>query len=194
MEDLDLPLLHSIANGEERALRELMERHQRPLFHFVARMVRNHEDAEEIVAETFVRVHRHAGRYRPRAKVVTWLYSIATNLCRDLHRKQSRWKWLSLFSTSGPEVPNTDDRPLVDRISDQSSAADEELLHAERIARLQQLIDHLPPGLKAPFVLQVLEEKSQRECAEILNLSEKSVEARVYRARKRLKQAFDPET
>lgn len=183
-EDPDRPLIPAIAEGNERALRELMERHKDKVFRFAYRWVRNESDAEEIAAETFVRVHRHAARYLPRAKVATWIYSITANLCRDHARKAWRRKVFTLFSPArddGSGGPSPEER-----IPDPRPTADEDLLRSETTAHVLALVDSLPVKLKAPFVLHVIEEHSQRECAEILGITEKAVETRIYRARKRI--------
>ena len=182
-DDPDKPLLEAIATGSESALRELIERHQEKLFRFAYRQVRNAEDATEIVAETFVRVHRYAARYRPRAKVVTWIYSIATNLCRDFHRRSKRNRFLARFWSAAEPF---DGRPTIERVQDPAPGADHQLMKAEDEAHLQNLINDLPIKLKTPFVLHVLEEHSQRACADMLGVSEKTIETRIYRARKRL--------
>ncbi len=184
-EDPDKQLISAIAEGSEHALRELMERHKDAVFRFAYRWTRNEADAAEIAAETFVRVHRHAARYTPRAKVVTWIYSITANLCRDHARKAWRRKVVSFFSAAH-EGENESGPSPEERIADTRPTADVALLRSETTARALALVDALPPKLKGPFVLQVMEENSQRECAEILGITEKAVETRVYRARKRI--------
>ncbi len=190
-EDPDRPLLVAVARGNEAALRELIERHQDKLFRFVYRQVRNAEDATEIVAETFVRVHRYADRYRPRAKVVTWIYSIATNLCRDFHRHSKR---RSFFSRIWSDFDANEERPAVERIRDKTPTADHQLMQAEEAAHLRALIDDLPLKLKTAFILHVLEEYPQKVCAEMLGVSEKTIETRIYRARKRLQAQVSKES
>ena len=189
MEDPDQPLLAAIAGGSEEALGELIDRYREKLFRFVYRIVRNEADAAEIVSETFVRVHRYSANYRPKAKVVTWIYTITTNLCRDHHRREKRRRFLSLFSVSEKADGETG-ASLADRIADTGPPADESLLQSERHRRALELIDALPPKLKSPFILNVLEEHSQKECAELLGVSEKTIETRVYRARQRLREGI----
>lgn len=183
-EDPDRRLIVAIAEGSEHALRELMEGYKEKTFRFAYRWVRNEADAAEIAAETFVRVHRHAARYKPSAKVSTWIYSITANLCRDHTRKAWRQKVFSIFSFAHDD-DNGGPSPE-ERIRDPRPTADEDLLRSETTAQALALVDSLPSKLKAPFVLHVIEEHSQRECAEILGITEKAVETRVYRARKRI--------
>lgn len=184
-----MTLLEAIAAGDEAALGQLMTRHQDKLFNFAYRFVRSEEDAAEIVSETFIRVYRHAANYRPRAKVATWIYSITSNLCRDHHRRQKRWHLLSLFSTATTKAGN-EGTDLEERIPSKDPAADESLLRSEAHEILLKHIDTLPPKLKASFILHVLEDHSQKACAEILGVTEKTIETRIYRARKQLQAAL----
>ncbi len=184
-EDPDRPLLSAVAEGREDALRELMVRHKEAVFRFAYRFLQNEADAAEIAAETFVRVYRNAAKFQPRAKVSTWIFTIASNLCRDHARKAWRHKVFSLFA---PDADSREHNPTTpeSRLADDQPNAGESLALRESVAEALAAVDALPLKLKSPFILQVLEEKSQRECAQILGISEKAVETRVYRARKRI--------
>jgi RNA polymerase sigma-70 factor, ECF subfamily len=65
--------------GKPAALSGLMERHARPVFQFLYRMLGDEEDANDLAQETFIRVFRAAASYRPNQKFTTWLYAIAAN-------------------------------------------------------------------------------------------------------------------
>jgi len=84
--------------------------------------------------------------------------------------------------SEGPEPAWRDPSPL----------SDEALIERERLARLEQAIAQLPRNLKEPLLLTVLEGLSHKEAADALGLSAKSVETRVYRARKRLAEQLAP--
>lgn len=107
--DPDLPLIHALQSGDDSALNELMRRHREPLFHFAFRMVRNGVAAGDIVQEAFVRAYFAAARFKPKATVKTWLYSIALNVSRDhLRRLAKRRGDVSLDTASGrPELSET---------------------------------------------------------------------------------------
>ena len=176
--DLDLPLVRALQAGDESALNELIRKYQEPLFRFICRYTGDEETARELLQETFVRLYFGIRRFKPRAKFATWLYSIAMNLCRDYarskHRRQSyATKSLDSGDVHG-EVPG----------ADRGTAADVE--SHERLAALEKAIKELPHELRTTLLLFAVEGYSQQECAELLGVSAKAVEARVYRARKRL--------
>lgn len=187
MDDPDLDALRAILDGQEIGIRQLMERHKEAVFRYVYRYTRNAVDAEEITADTFVKVYFNAEKYRPKGKVRTWIFTIATNLCRDRYRKKIRFWPVSLDAGLGEDRSFT----LKEKLSDSSADASAIAAEAEFEEQVHQAINRLPPKLKAPFVLFVLEEHSYQESAAILHCSEKAVETRIYRARKLLRQYLD---
>ncbi|MEI8343058.1 MAG: sigma-70 family RNA polymerase sigma factor, partial [Verrucomicrobiota bacterium] len=86
----DGELMLRLQNGENTALNELMNRWQQPLTGFICRYVGNEADAVDLAQETFVRVFESRHRYKHSAKFSTWLFTIASNLCRNLSRWQKR--------------------------------------------------------------------------------------------------------
>lgn len=178
-DDPDLPLVQQLQSGNDQALDELMARHQQRIHRFIWRYFPNEHDALELAQETFVRAYFNIHKFNPRALFSTWLFSIALNLCRD--RSRSRAHKLARHSISlspgendemVPELPSGDPPP------------DEILQHGEKMLALEQAIASLPPELKEPFIMSVLEGLSHRESAVLLGLSEKAVEMKIYRARK----------
>ncbi len=183
MDDPDLPLIQALQQGNDSALDELMQRHKEPLFRFIYRYVLNEEEARDLLQETFVRVYFKRDQYRPSAKFTTWLYHVALNLCRDHARshagKQDRLtESLVVRSDEGEER----ERDITAKSANPAEVAqtNEELLILERA------IQTLPPDLKAVLILAALENRPQKECADLLGITVKAVETRVYRARKML--------
>ena len=70
----------SVADGDERAFEQLIERHQGAVIGTVAKMLRNSSDAEDIAQQVFIRLWKSAPRYKPKAKFTTFLFTITRNL------------------------------------------------------------------------------------------------------------------
>ncbi|HLS28110.1 MAG TPA: RNA polymerase sigma factor [Opitutales bacterium] len=185
--DPDLALIEAIQKADESALRTLMERYREPIFRFAWRYVRNDTIAAEIAEETFVKVFFKAHSFRPKAKVSTWIFSIAANLCHDHYRREARRKILPLFGFPG-KTDGGNSTEMAARIPDRSSDTEQAILDRENEALVAAAVDRLPAKLKSAFILFALEGHSQRECAEILGISPKTVETRVYRARRHLRE------
>lgn len=175
--DPDWPLVRALQEGSEQALAQLMEKYQQPLFRFIFRYVGDEETARDVLQETFVRVYFKARKFKPHAKFSTWLHTIAANLCRDLAR--SRQAQYARVTTS-LELFDPDHSHTASR----AATPAEILLKSERLQALQEAIASLPHKLKTALIHFSLENRSQNECAELLGVTAKTVETRVYRARK----------
>lgn len=183
--DVDLPAIERIQKGDEQGLVVLMERHRESIFRFCYRFVANEADAAELTEETFVRVFQNARKFRPKAKVVTWIFSIAGNLCRDfLRRSKKRRADVSLSSS----VAGSENLELLDVVESKERSPDQDAVAGEVLSAIEAAIASLPHALKFPFIFCVLEDHSYDDCAEVLNTNRKTVEMRIYRARKALRQ------
>ena len=182
--DTDLRAIELVQTGDEQGLVELMERHRESVFRFCYRFVSNEEDAAELTEETFVRVFQNAGKFRPRAKVVTWIFSIAGNLCRDFLRRGKKRRFdVSLSS----RLPGAENQELIDAIESEERTPEQVAVSNEALSAIERAIASLPHKLKFPFIFCVIEEHSYDDCAVILNTNRKTVEMRIYRARKELR-------
>jgi RNA polymerase sigma factor (sigma-70 family) len=177
-DDPDLPLALALQSGDDEALAELMRRHREPLFRFIQRYVLDHTTAADLVQETFVRAYFHVAQFRPQARFATWLYRIALNLCRD-HSRSAGARQARLTTTFSATDDATTER----------TPRDEASTH-EALRQLEISIERLPHDLKAPLILTALEGVAQERCAELLGITRKAVETRVYRARKLLEKSL----
>jgi len=188
-QDPDLDLVRALQAGEETALNELIARHQAPLFRFIFRFTAHEEDARELTQETFVRVYFKINTFQAQAKFSTWLYRIATNLCRDRLRSRQHRENRTTDSFQA-DRKETESSPQMD-LPDTTPTAFEAIVSKERMAELATAISQLPPKLREALVLSALENMSHAECGEILRTTAKSIELRVYRARKLLMEKID---
>jgi RNA polymerase sigma-70 factor (ECF subfamily) len=181
VDDADLSVMQALQAGDDSALNELISRHREPLHRFVYRYMRDEVAARDIVQETFVRVYFKAGKYEPGSTVKTWIYAIAMNLCRDQFRRMARHRGDLSFDDSSDRL-----RACVEPV-DPSPGPNAQAVQGDQFAQLQQAIDRLPHPLKAALVLSALEGRTQKETAEILGTTPKTVELRVYHAKEKLR-------
>jgi RNA polymerase sigma-70 factor (ECF subfamily) len=185
--DLDIRSIEKIRQGEEAGLKELMSRHRESLFRFIYRYVHNEADATELTEETFFRVYQNADRFRPKAKVSTWMFSIAGNLCRDYLRKNKKRKGdLSLDA----KIDETSGVQRGDTLASDARNPEETTRSNESLKAIEAAIQTLPHKLRFPFIFCILEGNSYDACAEVLKTNRKTVETRIYRARKQLREAL----
>lgn len=177
-----MPLIRALQAGDDSALDELIRRHQTPLLHFVHRYLRDETAARDVVQETFVRTYFKAPKFEPRASVKTWIYAIAINLCRDESRRMARRRsHLPLDEPAGAQGAPP-------QLADPSPSPDETAGQHDQFSALQAAIEQLPRPLREALVLFALDERSQKEAADILGTTPKTMELRVYHAKNRLRQ------
>ncbi|MDO8540172.1 MAG: RNA polymerase sigma factor [Opitutaceae bacterium] len=182
--DPDLPLIEALQASDDSALNELIDRHREPLRRFVFRYLRNDAACEDVVQETFVRVYFKADKFRPKSSVKTWIYTIALNLCRDQFRRLARHRGdVSMDAPARSDAPRTE-------VADAAPPPSARAVDSDRFARLQRAIDELPEKLREAIVLFSLEQRSQHEVADILRITPKAVETRIYHAKARLRAAL----
>jgi RNA polymerase sigma-70 factor (ECF subfamily) len=168
--------------GHDAALNDLMERHAKPVFHFLCRMLGNEDDANDLAQETFVRVFKSRDSFRAEQKFSTWLFTIAANLARNHFRWRTRHPNISLDA----ENPETE-QSLGSTLPANNPAPNEQALTAERAKAVRLAVSKLPEDLREAMVLCEWEERSVAEAAAILETTSKAVESRLYRARQILR-------
>lgn len=173
-EDPDVRRMLAFRAGDDAAFDALFERWAGPLLGYLERMVGDAAIAEELVQESFLRVHRARDRYDPRAKFSSWLYRIATNLAlNELRRAHRRHPHASTDARA--------ERGLELRASEPSAVARVEARQMN--ALVEDVLDALPARQRMALWLSAVEGFSYAEVAATLETSESSVKALVHRAR-----------
>jgi len=178
--------LQDVQQGNEEALLALMQRHKQALFQFVYRYLGNDADASEVTESTFFKVYQKAHTFSPKASVKTWIFSIALNLSRDLLRRRKKYQHHVSFEGSQFLREHSESIPLNETLDSGIVDPARHLSSTDHLSQIASIIQRLPEKLRFPFVFCVLEDHTHDECAEILKTSRKTVETRIYRARKRL--------
>ena len=174
--------MQRLVNGNDAALDRLIERHGQRLFHYLIRLLQIEEDAADVAQEAFVRVYQHRGRFNPRQRFSTWLYTIATNLARDRLKWRSRHPQVSLNQSSAET-----DGGFEDLLPDSNPSPDAVVTLNERAHAVREAIAALPEELRTPLLLSEYQSLPNAEIASVLSCSVKAVESGLYRARQRLR-------
>jgi RNA polymerase sigma-70 factor (ECF subfamily) len=173
--DEDVRLMLAFRGGDDAAFEALFERWAARLLRFLERMVRDTAVAEELVQETFLRVHRARTRYEPDAKFSTWLYTIAANVARNELRRPFR---------RAPHDSTDAERegaPL--ELAAEDSPVDEIVNARREGSEVEAALQKLPERQRAALWLAAVEGLPYAEVAQALETSESSVKALVHRAR-----------
>jgi RNA polymerase sigma-70 factor (ECF subfamily) len=172
--DTDEALVRRAQDGDERAFGELVTRYEAKVYNLAMKMVRNPEDAEDVLQDTFLRAYRAIKLFRGHSTFSTWVYRITANSALMRLRK----KQLPTVS-----IEDADEREAPVNIADWTPGPVDQLLSQETRQVMNEAIEALPPEFRQVFVLRDIEELSNTETAEILGLSVAAVKSRLHRAR-----------
>jgi RNA polymerase sigma-70 factor, ECF subfamily len=167
----DEALLGSVARGDKPAMRALFGRFHVRVFRFLVRLVKNDALAEELLNDVFIAVWRHAGQFKARSRVSTWLLAIA------------RQKALSgLGRPTEKELDEVALRSIEDPADDPEVA----LGKVERNKLMRDCLEQLSPAHREVIDLVYYHERTTEEVADILAIPRATVKTRMFYARKRL--------
>ncbi len=166
---------------------EIYSKHSKLVFNLALQYVQNVEDAEEISQDVFVSIHQSFRKFQENSEIKTWIYRIVINKSLDFIKAKNRKNRFalitSLFHFDGSEVKNMHlhfNHPGI--LLEQKEAVENIFRH----------INSLPDNQKTALILSKLEHKSQKEVAEIMNLSSKAVESLLQRAKVSLAKKIKP--
>lgn len=182
LEISDEALCQRIAERDEAAFDQLVERYQGRAYRLAWSILRDAEEARDASQEAFIRLFQTAGSFAGRARFSTWFYRLLVNLCLDQRRK-TRW-WRQIFASSdgaGRQGDESSESPL-DRLPAASTDPLEGMSKEKETDRLWAAVGTLSPQQRAVVVLQAQEELSTKEIATILKCSEATVRVHLHRA------------
>ena len=169
--DADALLVARIRAGDEEAFEIVMARYQAPLFRYLRGLVGDHELANDLMQETFLRAYRAINSLDDPGLLRSWLYRIAHNQAISALRRRRLINWLPLVFGQHVSVP----------------APDRSALEA---ARVQAALARVPPQQRAPLLLHLVAGFSYAEVAALLQVSEGTVRMRISRGRAAFRAAY----
>jgi RNA polymerase sigma-70 factor (ECF subfamily) len=171
-------------SGQPRGFERIVERYHAPVERLLRVMVRNHEDAEDLLQETFLRAHRFLHRFDVARPFGPWIMRIAANLAKNHLRGRSGWLTVSL-----DEAPEGEDEPVQGRwLADVSCLR--EIEYRELLDATQRALASLPDEFRIVMEMRAIGEMSYEEIADALAVPIGTVMSRLNRARHRLQSAL----
>lgn len=170
--DVDAELMLRVGQGDEQALREIIEHWKGPLINFFYRSLRSVEASEDLTQVVFIRIYKAAERYQQTAKFSTYLFHIARRVLINEFRRQSR-------------------KPLdaVDPADLQASIPGRDKLQLMELEEaFAQALETLPENQRTAILLLKQQQLSYEEIAEAMEASESAVKSWIHRARQKLKE------
>ncbi|MEH7307660.1 RNA polymerase sigma factor SigX [Neobacillus drentensis] len=160
---------------------ELYQKYHHDVFQFLFYMVRNKEQAEDLVQEVYIRVFKSYGRFEGKSSEKTWLFSIARNVAIDFFRKQKGWKerLLEKFDWS------------TDQLKDRYPIPEEIAVQREEIRWVYNCLEYCTFDQRAVIILRYIQDLSISETAQALGWTESKVKTTQHRSLKVLKKHME---
>ena len=173
----DEQLITRALTGDQKAYELLLVRHRKAIFHVVTKIVRNKEEAQDLVQETFMKAFNALASYRSEYKFSTWLYKIAANCAIDFVRK----KRIEALSLDRPI--ETKDGQVEIELPDSTWDPEKDLVRKQKLRSIDEAIESLPDKYREVIVYRHKDDKSYEEIAGILKTPVVTVKSRIFRAR-----------
>ena len=156
----------------DRAFENLVRLYQEPLYWHIRKMVKDHDEADDVLQTTFIKAWKNIDKFRGESKLKTWLFRIATNECLTFLNRQKRRSYTELAD-------------IQDDLSHSTQSMD--TLSGEDIqAKLRAAIDTLPQKQKLVFNMKYFEELKYQEIQAVLGGSVGSLKASFHHAVKKI--------
>ena len=184
--DDDLNLVHASKNGDVAAFEQLVKRYDRKLLRIAQSVTHNTEDAQDAVQDAFLKAFQNLGQFREESLFSTWLFRITVNQSLMKLRKQRAIREVSLDEDFQEDV---DMFPM--EVIDWAPSPEQLYWASELRDILISALKEVPPALRTVFVLRDIEGLSTDQTAEVLNLSQTAVKARLWRGRLQLRERLN---
>lgn len=177
--DKDTDLIKRLLSDlhRESAFRELVKKYKIPLYWHIRKIVITHQDADDVLQNTFLKVFKNISKFKGESKLYTWMYKIATNEALNFLRYRSKQKFISSEKFQQKAINNLKSDPYFEG--------------SEIQIRLQKAINQLPKKQQLVFNMRYFDEIKYKEMALILDTSEGSLKASYHIAVKKIKEFLD---
>ena len=177
----EITLVQKAKDGDKLALSQLVNKYSERIYNLALRILRNHEDAEDVLQETFLTVVEKLNTFDGRSGFFTWIYRIATNA--SLMRLRKKKFMFQKLNEESDFQKSVESRVFVDWSQDPSlNIYDKEIKH-----KIDQAVNSLSDIYRSVFILRDIEGLSIKETSEILNITQENVKIRLRRARQFLR-------
>src|SRR5712664_2391766 len=179
----DATLVAAAKSGDGRAFEILVGRHEQKIFFVARRITRRHEDAEDVVQQSFQKAFTHLRKFEGRSAFSTWLTRITITEALMFLRRSRGLREVLIDDLSGNEETTT-------ALEVPDSSPDPEAIYSQRewSEMLSLAMNELPPGIRKAIQLRELDERSSEETARIMGISISALKGRMFHGRRKLRE------
>jgi RNA polymerase sigma-70 factor (ECF subfamily) len=183
----DLEAVSRAAEGDHDAFRVLVERYQDRAYGLALRVMRDEEQARDVVQEAFLKAYRSLDRFEGRSSFYTWFYRVVMNLCIDAKRRQPPGRTVEWDEAQALEAPVGTGLDAVDPARQQASGPAGDLERAELREIIRRAIEDLPDDARQTLLLREVDGLSYSEIAKSLGIPKGTVMSRLHHARRQVR-------
>ncbi len=176
----DQTLIGKVLEGDMRAFDRLVEKYKKRIYYLAYRMTRDHDSADELAQESFVKAYQAMSGFKPGHSFYTWVYRICVNLSINFLKREKQNVSVDFLRDSGIAVNRSNELSQLER-----------MIASEQAAIVKEALNMLPPDQKAVFILKTYDDMSYEQMAEVMDCSMGTVMSRLFRARHKLRKALE---
>ena len=175
----DEDIIRQVLKGDSELYAEIIDRYSGKVYSTAYSYTHHQEEAKDLVQEILIKTYNSLNGFKADARFSTWLYRIAVNSCIDWSRKKKSKVLMTAMSY--------EDTNIFEMISSDTESPEELFLQQENMETVRTAVDDLPEIYKTVLILYYFEELQVQEICNILDIPRKTIETRLYRAKKILK-------
>ena len=175
----DEDIIRQVLKGDSELYAEIIDRYSGKVYSTAYSYTHHQEEAKDLVQEILIKTYNSLNGFKADARFSTWLYRIAVNSCIDWSRKKKSKVLMTAMSY--------EDTNIFEMISSDTESPEELFLQQENMETVRNAVDDLPEIYKTVLILYYFEELQVQEICNILDIPRKTIETRLYRAKKILK-------
>lgn len=187
MERTEILLIEDLRAGDMAALAVIVEKYKRLVYRLAFQITKNHEDANDVMQDTFLKVYESIHSFRKESAFETWLYRIVVNQAINLVKRRERRREAPLSGTTETQI-----RSELKRASNLRNNPHLSVERKELQRQVTQAVNSLPMKHRMVVILHEFEGLTHPKIASILNCSEGTVRSRLHYARKKLRERLKP--
>lgn len=190
LKDSDVRLMLRVRDGDEKAFSQLIQNYQDRIVGIFSHVLNDHEAAEDLAQEVFLRVYKTRRGYQPTAKFSTYVFHIANNLASNTRRKKGRQKEVAMpVGSSGAFGVRPEEELAVEK---SALMPLRQLSRDELRNQVQQSLNHLSEREKTAILLHKFEGMSYQDIGAAMDITEAAVKSLLARTREKLRAILEP--
>ncbi len=176
----DQILIGKVLEGDTRAFERLVEKYKKRIYYLAYRMTRDHDSADELAQESFVKAYQAMSGFKRGHSFYTWVYRICVNLSINFLKREKQNVSVDFLRDSGIAIDRSNELNQLER-----------MIASEQAAIVKEALNTLPPDQKAVFILKTYDDMSYEQMAEVMDCSIGTVMSRLFRARHKLRKTLE---